>query len=121
MSLINEYRSTEESIRELEARLASLKDDPKLKTELEFEQKLKELLAAYSKSLRDVIALLDPASASHKFAKPAAKGARKARELKIYKNPHSEEIVQTKGGNHRTLKQWKDQYGAETVEGWRQQ
>lgn len=59
MSLINEYRSTEESIRELEARLASLKDDPKLKSELEFETKLKDLLATYSKNLKDVISLLE--------------------------------------------------------------
>ncbi|EKT4529630.1 histone-like nucleoid-structuring protein, MvaT/MvaU family [Pseudomonas asiatica] len=121
MSLINEYRSTEESIRELEARLASLKDDPKLKSELEFEKKLKDLLGTYSKSLKDVISLLDPASVSHKFQKTGSKGVRKPREVKIYKHPESGEIVETKGGNQRTLKQWKDQYGADTVEGWRQQ
>ncbi|NER65650.1 H-NS histone, partial [Pseudomonas sp. MAFF212427] len=60
MSLINEYRATEEAIKELQARLKNLSEDNKLKTELEFEAKLRELMGEYSKSLRDIIALLDP-------------------------------------------------------------
>lgn len=51
-------------------------------------------------------------------AKPE-KATRKPRELKTYKNPHSGETIQTKGGNHTTLKAWKAEHGAETVEGWR--
>ncbi|MEN1494583.1 histone-like nucleoid-structuring protein, MvaT/MvaU family, partial [Pseudomonas aeruginosa] len=48
------------------------------------------------------------------------KGTRKPRELKVYKNPHNGELVQTKGGNHAVLKAWKAEHGAETVESWRQ-
>ncbi|AZC51726.1 transcriptional regulator MvaT, P16 subunit, putative [Pseudomonas chlororaphis subsp. piscium] len=40
--------------------------------------------------------------------------------MKAYKNPHSGEVVQTKGGNHAVLKVWKAEYDAETVEAWRQ-
>ncbi|MBM5459012.1 DNA binding protein [Pseudomonas sp. P66] len=121
-SLITEYRSTEESIRELQARLDSLKDNPKLKAEIEFESKLKELMATYDKSLRDVVAILDPASSAIKAAKSAGapKGSRKERQVKIYKNPHNGETVETKGGNHRTLKAWKTEHGAAAVEGWLQ-
>ncbi len=61
MSLINEYRATEEAIKELQERLKSLSEDDKLKKELEFEGKLRELMGEYQKSLRDIIALLDPA------------------------------------------------------------
>lgn len=43
---------------------------------------------------------------------------RKPRQVKVYKNPHTGELVETKGGNHRTLKEWKAQYGAATVESW---
>ncbi|WP_256219368.1 DNA binding protein, partial [Pseudomonas sp. NBRC 111133] len=39
-------------------------------------------------------------------------------EVKVYKNPHSGEVVETKGGNQRTLKAWKNEYGAEVVESW---
>ncbi|MGH8333826.1 MAG: H-NS histone, partial [Pseudomonas sp.] len=41
MSLINEYRATEEAIKELQARLKNLSQDDKLQTELEFEGKLR--------------------------------------------------------------------------------
>ena len=68
MSLINEYRATEEAIKELQERLKSLSEDDKLKKELEFEGKLRELMGEYQKSLRDIIALLDPdASATAKL------------------------------------------------------
>lgn len=60
MSLINEYRATEEAIKELQARLKNLSQDDKLQAELEFEGKLRTLMGEYSKSLRDIIALLDP-------------------------------------------------------------
>ena len=60
MSLINEYRATEEAIKELQERLKNLSQDDKLKKELEFEGKLRSLMAEYQKSLRDITALLDP-------------------------------------------------------------
>lgn len=53
MSLINEYRATEEAIKELQERLKSLEQDDKLKKELEFEEKLRTLMGTYQKSLRD--------------------------------------------------------------------
>lgn len=42
--------------------------------------------------------------------------SRKPRQLKVYKNPHSGEVVETNGGNHKTLKKWKTKHGAATVE-----
>jgi hypothetical protein len=45
-------------------------------------------------------------------------GARKPRQVKVYKKPHTGEVVETKGGNHRTLKEWKAEYGSATVESW---
>jgi hypothetical protein len=38
--------------------------------------------------------------------------------VKVYKNPHTGEVVETKGGNHKTLKEWKAEYGSDTVESW---
>lgn len=45
---------------------------------------------------------------------------RKPREVKRYKHPHSGEIVETKGGNHKILKQWKQEHGSDVVESWLQ-
>ncbi|MBA1189990.1 DNA binding protein [Pseudomonas entomophila] len=120
MSLINEYRATEEAIKELQARLANLSQDDKLKKELEFEGKLRTLMGEYSKSLRDVIALLDPESKLSKGPRTASKPAttKRARKVKQYKNPHNGEIIETKGGNHKTLKEWKAKWGGDEVESW---
>ena len=118
MSIIAEYKALEAQIAEQQKRLEALKGDEKLKREIEFENKLRSLLADYNYSLRNVIALLDPNAA--KTAAAPVKGARRERVLKRYKNPNNGEVVETKGGNHKVLKAWKEQYGAETVESWLQ-
>jgi len=121
MSLINEYRATEEAIKELQERLKSLSEDDKLKKELEFEGKLRELMGEYQKSLRDIIALLDPEASRNSKHPPAPNApapSRRPRRVKQYKNPHSGEVIETKGGNHKTLKEWKAQWGSDTVESW---
>lgn len=118
MSIIAEYKALEAQIAEQQKRLEALKGDDKLKKEIEFENKLRALMAEYSFSLGNVIALLDP-NASKSAATPV-KGARRERTLKRYKNPNTGEVVETKGGNHKVLKAWKEQYGTEKVEGWLQ-
>jgi hypothetical protein len=120
MSLITEYRNTENAIQELQQRLAGLQNDDRLKKELEFDGKLRSLMGEYSKSLPDIIAILDPAAAQSKgkLAKPVEKAQRRERKVKVYKNPHTGELVETKGGNHKTLKEWKAEYGGDTVESW---
>ena len=86
---------------------------------MEFASKLRALLAKYSYSPRDVISLLDPTAFKRGKSAPlpaAEKGNLKARKLKIYKNPHSGEIVETKGGNHKLLNVWKAEHGADVAE-----
>jgi hypothetical protein len=119
MSLINEYRATEEAIKELQERLKNLSQDDKLKKELEFEGKLRTLMGEYQKSLRDIIALLDPEAKLSKTPRTAkATVSKRARKVKQYKNPNTGEVIETKGGNHKTLKEWKAKWGAAVVEGW---
>ncbi|SEJ26755.1 hypothetical protein SAMN04244572_03550 [Azotobacter beijerinckii] len=121
MSLINEYRATEEAIKELQERLKNLSQDDKLQKELEFEGKLRKLMGEYQKSLRDINALLDPDAKpvrGVRSAKAAPAPTKRARKVKQYKNPYTNETIETKGGNHKTLKEWKAQYGADVVEAW---
>ncbi|QOH69665.1 histone-like nucleoid-structuring protein, MvaT/MvaU family [Pseudomonas juntendi] len=119
MSRLAEFRKLEQQLAAQLAELETLKNDDGLKREIEFEKKLRSLLSEYGYNLRDIIAILDPQSASRRApAAVAEKSSRKPRQLKVYKNPHTGERVETKGGNHKTLKEWKSQHGADEVESW---
>ncbi len=121
MSKLAEFRAAEKALAEQLAYLESLKNDKGLKTEIEFEEKLRALLNEYDKSLRDVVAILDPESVRG-VGRPArdARPGRRARAVKVYKNPNTGEVVETKGGNHKVLKAWKAEFGADVVDGWLQ-
>ena len=74
-------------------------------------------MGTYQKSLRDVISLLDPDAKIGKSTRTAkAPAGKRARKVKQYKNPHTGEVIETKGGNHKTLKEWKAKWGPEAVE-----
>ncbi|MBF8766348.1 DNA binding protein [Pseudomonas putida] len=119
MSRLAEFRALEQQLAAQLAELESLKNDDGLKREIEFEKKLRDLLGEYGYSLRNIVAILDPQAASRRAAPAVAeKGNRKPRQVKQYKNPHTGEVIETKGGNHKQLKEWKGQYGAQEVESW---
>lgn len=119
VSKLAEFRAAERELQEQLAQLEELKTNAGLKKEIEFEEKLTGLMQSYGKGLKDVIAIFDPAPAGRRVEK-AVGAHRRPRVLKRYKNPHSGEVVETKGGNHRVLKEWNAQYGASTVESWLQ-
>jgi len=119
MSKLAEFRAAEKALAEQLAHLDSLKKSSALQREIEFEEKLKKLMAEHAKSLRDVVAILDPDSA-RTITTLAARPGRRQRTVKVYKNPHTGEVVETKGGNQKTLKSWKTEYGSDTVESWLQ-
>jgi hypothetical protein len=118
MSRLAEFRALEHQLAVQLAELESMKSDSGLKKEMELEDKLRALLAEYGFSLKNVINLLDPQSGRRNQAVESKAGSRKPRQLKVYKNPHSGEVVETKGGNHKTLKEWKAEHGSDTVESW---
>ncbi|ANC05496.1 MULTISPECIES: histone-like nucleoid-structuring protein, MvaT/MvaU family [Pseudomonas] len=120
MSRLAEFRAAEKALQEQIAQLETMKKDASLKREIEFEQKLLGLMKSYDKGLRDIVAILDPKGlkASAKTSTSPVKQQRRPRVVKVYENPHTGELIETKGGNHRGLKAWKEQYGAATVESW---
>ncbi|MBF8803500.1 histone-like nucleoid-structuring protein, MvaT/MvaU family [Pseudomonas asiatica] len=119
MSRLAEFRQLEQKLAAQLAELEAMKGSSELQKEIEFEQKLRDLLAKYGYSLRDIINLLDPQASRRVAASaPLEKAPRRARQVKQYKNPHNGEIIETKGGNHKLLKEWKNQYGSDVVEGW---
>ncbi|MDM8347672.1 DNA binding protein [Pseudomonas sp. sp1636] len=118
MSKLAEFKALEAQLAEQLAQLDALKNDDGLKKEIEFESKLRALLAEYGFSLREVKLILDPHARADRAT--GAVGQRKERQLKVYINPNNGERVETKGGNHKVLKAWKEQFGAKEVESWLQ-
>lgn len=45
-------------------------------------------------------------------------GTRKPSLVKVYKNSHTGEVIETKGGNHKAPREWKAKFGSDTVESW---
>ncbi|MBA5707607.1 transcriptional regulator [Pseudomonas fulva] len=119
MSRLAEFRQLEQKLAAQLAELEAMKGSPELQKEIEFETKLRNLLAKYEYSLRDIVNLLDPKNGQRPAAPTAAqKAPRRARQVKQYKNPHTGEVIETKGGNHTKLKAWKAEHGADEVENW---
>ena len=118
MSKLAEFRQLEKHLAEQLQALETLKGDAGLKQEIEFETKLRALLAKYGFSLRDIVDLLDPKADRRAPAAESKSSTRKPRQVKVYKNTETGEVVETKGGNHKTLKEWKTKHGADEVESW---
>lgn len=117
MSILSSYVQKEQQLKKLQDELDRLKNDDRLKAELQFKEQLEALMREFDKSAAEVINLLDPQQSASKASSTTNTGRAK-RKLKIYKHPDTGEVVETRGGNQKTLKAWKDEHGAETVEGW---
>lgn len=117
MSIIGEYRATEQAIKELEDRLVKLGESERLQRELELVKKFNALVEDSGFSLREALRIVHPDPPKEPVV--ASRGTRKPRKIMTYKNPISGEVVETKGGNNSVLKAWKKQYGAEKVNSWK--
>ncbi|WP_048306714.1 histone-like nucleoid-structuring protein, MvaT/MvaU family [Halomonas sp. PR-M31] len=119
MSLLSEYMKKEQLLKQIQEEMEQMESDQRLTSELEFKERLEALMQEFSKNAADVIDLLQPQERSSGTSKSVATGgSRRKRKLKIYKNPNTGEVVETRGGNQKTLKSWKDEHGADTVESW---
>jgi hypothetical protein len=119
MSKLAEFKALEAQLAAQLKQLDALKNDEALTREIEFEEKLRSLMLDYGVSLSDITSILDP-QPNHIGSARAADRPRRQRQVKVYKNPETGEVVETKGGNHKILKDWKAKHGAENVEGWLQ-
>lgn len=121
MAKINDYYQKKQLMEKLAAELEQLEEDQALKGELEFENKVRGLMKEYDKSPKDVLQILSAIDPSVGGAKSdSATGTRAKRPMKTYKNPHTGEVVKTRGGNHKTLNEWREKYGKEAVHSWQE-
>ncbi|WP_326430480.1 histone-like nucleoid-structuring protein, MvaT/MvaU family (plasmid) [Stutzerimonas frequens] len=115
MSKLAHYRETQQLMAKLKAELERLDADTQIKRELEFESKLNALLEEYGLTPAQALAIMSPTEQVKR--EPKRRGER---PVLFYKNPHSGEELRTKAGNNSVLKAWKAQYGADTVNSWKQ-
>ena len=121
---LQELRAKEAQLAKLKEELATLESDKELKADLKLREEIEALLKKHKRPASHLASLFDLAPAPRTKKKPAAKKAaaagrkRRRRKLKIYTHPKTGEVVKTRGGNHRVLKAWKAEHGAETVESW---
>lgn len=120
MSKLAEFKALEAQLAEQLAQLDALKNDDGLKKEIEFESKLRALMSEYGMHLGSIKAILDPQAARAKPASSEDRAPRRERKVKVYVNPNNGEKIETKGGNHKLLKEWKEEFGGDVVEGWLQ-
>ncbi len=121
-ALIVEHNQIKQAIQELETRLKVIESNPEFVKEAEFLEKLKALMGQYKKSLFDVIAILDPdAQRISRFADVQKKErvSRGPKKVQKYRNPHTGEVIETAGGNHRGLKAWRAEYPDTDINDWK--
>lgn len=123
MASLREYYHTKDQIRELSDKLARLEQDPALQDAFKLVDELQTLMNRYDASpvyAAEVLEALDPgASKGLQNTKPVS--SNRQAPVKVYRNPHTGEEVRTRGGNHKVLNQWRQEYGKEEVKGWREQ
>lgn len=102
-------------MKRLQDEIASLKENPDFQRDLEFKENLEALMKEYDASDSFVLKIVAPEAYSEE---KKTKTVRKPRKLKVYTNPHTGEVVETRGGNQKQLKAWKDEHGKDEVESW---
>ncbi len=117
MSILASYREKEELMRKLQEELRKMEENTQLKKELTFKQEVESLLEKHDRSVRDLAEIFGLNTSDSGSAKPG-RGNRRTRKLKVYLNPHTQERLETRGGNQKQLKEWKAQHGSDEVESW---
>ena len=117
MNKFVKYVEAKTELEQLTKKLEALESDETLRKTLEFKEALESLMDEYEATQEDVLSLLGLDDVKAKSANDKRRGKR---PLKTYTNPHTGETIKTRGGNHRTLNAWRDEYSKEEVDSWLQ-
>ena len=107
------------ALAKLKKEIETLEKSESYKNEQSLIRGVEKILSKHGKTKAELITFLSDGSATMASEKPAkSKAARKQRKLKVYKNPHTYEVIETRGGNHKVLKAWKAEYLTQNIEEW---
>ncbi len=115
MSVITTYYNKLADLEKLKADVERLQNSDELKDALAFQENLEKLMDEYGKSAKDVAAVVRAIE-----GETTTKTGRSKRTPSTWTNPHTGEKVVTAGGNHLTLKKWREEYGKEEVAKWKE-
>lgn len=119
MKVTTKKAAIEKKLAQLEKELKSIENSAAFKKENAVKRALANLMKKHSCSENDLITLLKgEESAPVKRGNKPAVTTRKPRKLKVFKNPETGEMVETRGGNHKILKAWKAQYNLDSIDSW---
>ena len=107
------YLELQAQVEKLTQQLQKLEVDEKLEKTLAFKAALENLMEEYEATQSDVLSLLGLDDVSK-----SADKRRGQRPMKVFKNPNTGEVVETRGGNHKTLNAWREEYGKDEVDTW---
>jgi hypothetical protein len=117
-------RAKEAKLAKLQEELKALESDKELKSDLKLRDEIEALLKKHGRTAAHLAELFDLRASSAGSSKRKSARAttpvrkRRRRKLKIYRNPNTGEKVETRGANHKILKAWKAEFGADVVESW---
>jgi len=119
MNKLAAYIEAKSELENLQKRLEALESDETLKHTLKFQDKLKKLMEEFKVGQDDVLKMWGKSESRSKSKSKSENDKRRGiRALKTYKNPNTDEIVKTRGGNHKTLNAWRKEFGKDTVDSW---
>lgn len=113
MKKLDQYHALQTQLEKLNKQHSNL--EAEIKPQLDVRDKCVAMAAEINMPLPLLVSMLSDLTKVEK--KP--RKAHKPRDMKIYVHPQTGERIETKGGNHKQLKEWKAQHGADVVEGWR--
>ncbi len=114
-AVLKRFIEAEARLKQAQLDYEKMQSDPKFQRAMEVKEKLHALQEEYEMSADEMVALIKPEAVEE--PEPKATSNRRPRRLKKYTNPHTGEVIETRGGNHKGLKEWRDQYGDE-VDNW---
>jgi hypothetical protein len=113
-SLVAQRRALEEQRDALDRQIHQLTAETE--AIIDISERIRKEAKEHNIPLLEIAYALVPELAKGVRAEPVAQ--KRTRPLKRYTNPNNGEVIETKGGNHKTLKQWKAKYGGAVVESW---
>ena len=119
MQSITKKVQMEAALAKLKKEIENLEKSESYKNEQSLIRNVERLLHKFGKTKAELIAYLSHGKTTKVTTKKAeSTNTRKRRKLKIYQNPLTNETIETRGGNHKILKAWKDQYPTQNIEEW---
>ena len=119
-STIARHQKLAEEKRKIDEQLAKLAKDSEYLKDSECRKAVEEILERHEREITDLVRLFPEVTPAPSSKKPgqATRRQRQRPKLVRYQNPHTEEIVESRSLNNKTLKAWVEKHGKDTVKSW---